>query len=97
MILKDSTGTPNQNIAIDFTPTMDINSSFVIANPASRMLNAMLSWRFSGTISPKGSTLFFAELLIPVGLILSAPWVFQGYSARKDRNKIRTNNPAEAP
>ncbi len=88
-VIHNTTVTPNQNHSIDLSPSTDINATFVLANPTSQVFNFTLSFRFSGAIAPKGSTIFFAELFMPLGLILSAPWMIQGFAAR------RTQNPAK--
>ncbi len=89
--IKNVTVPPKMNLSIDLTPATDINATFIVANPTSAFVTFTFSWSFSQSIAPKGSTLFFAELFMPLGLILSAPWVIQGFAARRNRNQLRTD------
>ncbi len=82
-ILLDVTGTAGHNVTKDYTSGSDTNASVILANISPELMNVTFSWQITGAIAPKGITLILAEVLMPVGLLLTVPWLGQSFNARR--------------
>ncbi len=85
-VLLDATGNSSQPVLRDYTPTTESNATFTIANPSSTFMEMNYTITYLGSVAPKGPTLLFAEIFMPVGLILAGPWLYGAITARRNRN-----------
>lgn len=85
-VLLDATGNSNSPVLRDYTPATETNATFTMANPNSSMLMMNYTLSYLGSVAPKGSTLLFAEIFMPAGIILASPWLYGTISARRKQD-----------